>query len=87
MKLINILITLVVSGFANAQHRVPAPATSNANINGGINSPTLNSDIKGVAVIIDETADTTRKLKSAKASKNGGSAKSAKSAKSVSNSL
>ena len=65
MKLINILITLVVSGgLASVQAQHHLPATSNANINGGINSPTTsgNVDIEGVATITDKADDTTRKL-------------------------
>ena len=64
MKLTNILITLVVSGgLASVQAQHHLPATSNANINGGINSPTNgNIDIEGVAVITDKADDTTRKL-------------------------
>ena len=65
MKLIAILTTLI-GGLASvhAQHHAPAPATSNANINGGINSPTNgNIDIEGVATIIDKANDNTeRKL-------------------------
>ena len=65
MKLIAILTTLI-GGLASvhAQHHVPAPATFNANINGGINSPTSsNIDIEGVATIIDKANDNTeRKL-------------------------
>jgi len=62
MKLFPTLIALAVSGFANAQHHLPAAATSN--INGGINSPTSsNVDIESVATISDEADDTARKLK------------------------
>ena len=65
MKLIAILTTLI-GGLASvqAQHHAPAPATFNANINGGINSPTNgNIDIEGVATIIDKANDNTeRKL-------------------------
>ena len=65
MKLIAILTTLV-GGLASvhAQHHVPAPATLNANVNSGINSPTNgNIDIDSVATIIDKANDNTvRKL-------------------------
>jgi len=61
MKLLPTLIALVVSGFANAQHHLPAAATSNIN---GINSPTSsNVDIDSIATISDEADDTARKLK------------------------
>ena len=62
MKLIAILTTFV-GGLASvhAQHHLPVAATSNANINGGINSPTNgNINIEGVATIIDEATE--RKL-------------------------
>jgi len=60
MKLFPTLIALLVSGFANAQHHLPAAATSNIN---GINSPTSNVDIDSIATISDEADDTAaRKL-------------------------
>ena len=64
MKLINIITLVVSGGFASVQAQHHLPATSKANINGGINSPTTsgNVDIKGVAVITDKADDTTRKL-------------------------
>lgn len=68
MKLFPTLIAVAVSisGFASvhAQHHLPPSATSNANIDGGINSPTSsNIDIEGVATIIDKANDNTeRKL-------------------------
>jgi len=60
MKLFPTLIALAVGGLANAQHHLPAAATSN--INGGINSPTSSNvvDIEGVATINDEATE--RKL-------------------------
>ena len=70
MKLFSALTALsivVISGFATSVHaqlHLPVAATSNANINGGINSPTNGSiDIEGVATIIEEANDNTeRKL-------------------------
>ena len=65
MKLFATLTTLLVGGLASvhAQHHLPPSATSNANINGGIKSPTNgNVDIDSVATIIDEANDTERKL-------------------------
>ena len=61
MKLFPTLIALAVGGLANAQHHLPAAATSNINV--GINSPTNgNIDMEGVATITDEASDTARKL-------------------------